>query len=78
MTPSIGVMSNIGAISSMMNRNQNRGNDDVVSAIDALSKRLGNTSGDTYNINGVTYDDGSNITDAVKTIVRAARIERRT
>ena len=78
MTPSIGVMSNIGAISSMMNRNQNRGNDDVVSAIDALSKRLGNTSGDTYNINGLTYDDGSNITDAVKTIIRAARIERRT
>ena len=78
MAPSIGVMSNIGAISSMMNRNQNRGNDDVVSAIDALSKRLGNTSGDTYNINGLTYDDGSNITDAVKTIIRAARIERRT
>ena len=30
-----------------------------------------------YNINGITYDDGSNIVNAVETLVRAARIERR-
>jgi hypothetical protein len=34
-------------------------------------------SGDTYNINGITYDDGSNISTAVRTLVRAARMERR-
>ena len=78
MNPSIGVMSNARAISSMMNKNQNGTNNDIISAIKDLNKSLGNTSGDTYNINGVTYDDGSNITDAVATLVRYARIERRT
>ena len=77
MTPSIKTLSNVGAISSMMNRSQNGANDDVISAIESLGKRIGNISGDTYQINGVTYDDGSNVTDAVRTIVRAARIERR-
>ncbi len=76
---SIGAIADVNAISSMMNqRNQNGVNSDVVSAINKLSKDLGNTRGDTYTINGVTYDDGSNISNAVKSIVRAARIERRT
>lgn len=79
MTPSVGVLSNVRSINSMMNnRNQNGVNDDVVSAIKDLEKTIGNASGDSYNINGVTYDDGSNITDAVKAIVRAAKVERRT
>lgn len=78
MNPSVGVMSNIGAISSMMNKNQNgANNDDVISAIRDLGRQLGNVSGDTYNVGGVTYDDGSNIADAVKTLVRAAKVERR-
>lgn len=68
----------IGAVSAMMSQHgQNGANSDVVSAIDKLRGDLGNSRGDTYQINGVTYDDGSNITEAVKTIVRAARIERR-
>ena len=61
----------------MMNSNQNGTNDDIVSAIKELSNKIDDVSGDTYNINGITYDDGSNITDAVKTLVRAARVERR-
>ena len=61
----------------MMNSRQNGNNGDVISAINELGKRIGNASGNTYQINGVTYDDGSNISDAVKTIVRAARVERR-
>ena len=78
MNSSVGVMANIGAIGSMMNqRNQNGVNDDVVSAINKLRKELGNVGGTTYNVNGITYDDGSNISDAVKSIVRAARVERR-
>ena len=77
MTPSVGVLSNIGSISSMMNSRQNGVNNDVVSAIENLGRRLGN-SGDTYNINGVTYDDGSNVSNAVQALIRAARIERRT
>lgn len=75
---SIGVTSNLNAISSDMNsRSQNGTNNDVVYAINKLRKDLGNVGGDTYNVNGVTYDDGSNITEAVKTIVRAAIVERR-
>ena len=78
MNSTVGVRTNVRAISSMMNgRSQNGANDDVVSAINKLRKDLGNTAGATYQINGVTYDDGSNIREAVETIVRAARIERR-
>lgn len=77
MTPSIGVMSTIGAISSAMNGRQNGMNDDVISAINDLGNKLGNSFGDTYQINGVTYDDGSNIVGAIEAIVREARIERR-
>lgn len=76
--PSVGVLANVGAISSMMNQNgQNGVNADVVSAINKLRKDLGNVGNTTYSINGVTYDDGSNVKGAVEQIVRAARIGRR-
>ena len=75
-THSIGLMNNLNAISYGM-RNRQNGNDDVISAIDKLGKSLGNSRGDTYSINGITYDDGSNIKEAVETLVRAAKVERR-
>ena len=78
MGSSIGVMSNIGAISSMMGSRQNGANDDVISAIKDLGRKIGNTSGDTYNVNGVTYDDGSNVRDTVKALINAVKVERRT
>ena len=75
---SIGVMTNVNAVSSMMRKhNQNGGNDDVVYAINKLRKDLGNISGPSYTVNGVTYDDGSNVSEAVKSLIRAARVERR-
>ena len=78
MNSRVGVMANVGTISSMMNsRSQNGVNDDVVLAINKLNKKMDNLGNTTYTINGVTYDDGSNITEAVRTIVRAAQIERR-
>ena len=78
LNPSVGVLANVGSISSMMNQRTHSGtNADVVSAIDKLNKKMDNFGNTSYHINGVTYDDGSNISDAVKTIVRAARIERR-
>ena len=77
-TPSVGVLANVGAISYGMNSRQNvASNDDVVSAISTLGRKLGNITGDTYNINGISYDDGTNVSDAIRTLVRAARIERR-
>lgn len=74
--PSVALASNLNAISYGM-RNRQNGNDDVISAIDKLGKSLGNSRGDTYSINGITYDDGSNIKEAVETLVRAAKVERR-
>ena len=76
--PSIGVMSDVRSIGSMMTwQSQNGTNDDVVSAIRDLSDKLSGSSGDSYSINGITYDDGTNVSNAVKTLVRAARVGRR-
>ena len=77
-TPSIGVLSNVNAISSMMNNRQNGTNDDVISAIHDLGKQISKSSGDTYSINGITYSGDSDVSDAIRTLVRAARIEGRT
>ena len=78
-TPSIGVLSNIGSINAMMSRRQNgSSNEDVISAIKDLGRSINDSSGDTYSINGITYSDGTEVSDAIKTLVRAARIERRT
>lgn len=75
---SVDVTSRVGSINSMMNRKiQNGKNGDVISAIDKLRKDLGSSTGNTYTINGITYDDGSNISNAVRELVRAARVERR-
>ena len=74
----VGIGANLNAISSSMNsRIQNGVNNDVVSAINKLRNELGNVGGDTYNINGVSVDDDTNIRDAVQTIIRAATRERR-
>lgn len=71
----------VGATSSIsygMARIQNGRNFDILSAIDRLSTVISEgQSGTTYNINGVTYDDGSALNEAVGTLVRAAKIERR-
>jgi hypothetical protein len=76
--PSIGVLANAGAIGMMMNgRNQNGGNSDIVTAIGKLRSDIANMPRNSYQINGITYDDGSNIHDALETIIQAARIERR-
>lgn len=75
---SVGVNANVGAISAMMsNRRQNGTNNDVVSAINDLRGELGRT-GNSYNINGIQYNEGSEVAEAIETLVRAARIERRT
>ena len=78
MGSTIGMSANVGIISSRMNqRNQNGINSEVVSAIDKLRKDLGNIGNTSYNVNGITYDDGSNVADAIKVLIRAAKIEGR-
>ena len=76
-SPSVGVRSSLNSINTMMNNRQNGGNRDVVSAIDGLKDVIGSASGNIYNVNGITYDDGSNIKEAVKSLVHAAKVERR-
>ena len=78
MGTTIGVSANVGAINSaMIGRGQNGDNEGIISAINKLRGDLGNIGGDTYVIDGVTYDDGTNVSDAVRTLVRAAKVERR-
>lgn len=74
--PSLGVVAKIGADVNANLQGQNNFNGDLFNAIDALGSVLAQPN-NTYNINGVTYDDGSNIADAVGTIIAAARVERR-
>ena len=67
-----------GSIAGSVGKIQNRyDNSDVISALNGLKESLNNNSGPSYTINGITYDDGSNVSAAVQTLVRAARIERR-
>lgn len=68
---------NVSSISSMMRHDNQVTNEDVVSAIKDLKKSIDNVSGDTYSVNGITYDDGSNISNAIKSITKAAIIKRR-
>jgi tape measure domain-containing protein len=74
----VGLLSRVGTISTAMSRtNQNGNSDDVVSAINKLNKELSGAKGDTYIIEGITYDEGSDVADAIKAITRYAKIERR-
>lgn len=75
---SMGVLANVGAISSTIGQNgQNGSSGEIVSAINKLRQDLGKVGGTSYHIGGITYDDGSNVAHAVRDIARAVKIERR-
>lgn len=77
-TQGIGVRANLNAINVAMNRKlQNGSNDDVISAINKLNDGLASSRGDTYNFGGITYGNGDEISNAVQTLVRAAKMGRR-
>lgn len=61
------------SLGGIQNRNTNG---ELISAIKDLQGNM-NNSGNTYQINGITYDDGSNVRDAIETLIRATNIERR-
>ena len=76
-TQTVGVRANLNAINMAMRTNRTNQNEDVVNAIDKLRKELNNVNtGDTYSINGV-YANDDDIIDAIKSIVRAVKVERR-
>lgn len=71
--PSMEVLTNVGAVSTMMNRrSQNGGADEIVSAIGKLEKALGNVGGTTNIINGLNYTDtDGQFNEALGIVVRA-------
>lgn len=76
-TPTVGLSANIRSFGSIR-QNGIYSNDDVVSAVNGLSARIDQLQpSNTYNVNGVTYDDGTNVASAVGDMIRAIRIERR-
>lgn len=73
----IGVLTNVGSISTAMKRmNQNGNNDDVVSAIDKLRKGLDNVGNTTYSIGDVMVAD-SEVENAIQVLVNAIIRDRR-
>lgn len=68
---------NANMLSASMNARQNR-TDPVLSAINNLANNLSNQPpANVYNLNGITYDDGSNIATAIGMLTRAAIVEGR-
>ena len=77
-TVPMSVLGRVNSISRSMNgRIQNGTFDDVVKAVDRLRSGLSEISRPSYNINGITYDDGTNIANAVGDLTRAIRLEGR-
>ena len=76
---SLSVMTDLRAISGTMNQSrQNGGNSDIIGELRKLRSVMENIpAGNTTNINGVTYDDGSAVGDAVGTLIRAIVMEGR-
>ena len=73
-----GLNPSINSIGSLMNqRIQNGKNSDIISEISKLRRDINNMERDSYTVNGLTYDDGSNVSEAVKALIRATRVERR-
>ena len=72
------VLGRVNSISrSMDSRIQNGSFNDVVGAIEKLRTNLSDLGGTTYNIDGITYDDGTTVANAVGDLIRATRIQRR-
>ncbi len=76
---SVGLLSTVGGINQMMNNRQNAtNNDDIVGAINKLRRGIEENPNNVYNVDGITYEDGSSMASAVSQLIAAARLERRT
>ena len=74
MTPQMSI--GVSSISASMNRPKVSPSEEMISELRLLRDNL-NQPSNVYNVNGITYDDGSNISDAVRGLIAAARVERR-
>ena len=75
----LGVSSSLSYINGAMSTRQTAAtNNDVISAINRLNATMKDNGSTTVtNINGITYDDGSNVANAIKTLVNAVTVEGR-
>lgn len=62
---------------SMNSKTASASSTDIVKAINDLNKRMDGIQQNVYNVNGITYDDGSNVASAVGQLVNAMQIKRR-
>lgn len=77
-TVPMSVLGRVNSISRSMNdRIQNGTFNDVVKAVDRLRNGLSEIGGPSYTINGITYDDGTNIANTIGDLTRQIRLERR-
>jgi hypothetical protein len=76
-TPSVGVLSRLSNISTSVSQNQNRGNDEVITAIKDLNKTMKASSNDKLSIGNINVNGGTDLEEAINTIIRYAKIERR-
>lgn len=72
-----GIVSSLNGLSADINASTSNSNDDIVDKLDELIDVTASADRSTYNINGVTYSANSELDDAVRIIVRAAKVERR-
>ena len=73
--PTVGTYDRARMVGNVRSRQNN--NSDIVSALKDLKQSVVNNAGNTYVIDGITYDDGSNVSSAVQELIRHTRIERR-
>lgn len=66
-----------GIMTSSIGMIQNDNSSGIISELKNLGKRFNELKSNTTIINGITYDNGSNINNAVESLVRATRLEGR-
>lgn len=77
-TRSLGIARNLRGVDTMVNTAvQNRSTTRLENAISKLSNDIQPSVNNNYTVNGVTYDDGSNISSAVRTLIDATNVQRR-
>lgn len=73
-----GVSANVGTINTLMSQRQtNSDNTDVVNAVNRLGRSIKENPSTINNFGGITYDDGSNISNAINDLIHAIKVEGR-
>lgn len=77
LNPTPAFAGNLSAINGYVNTHRMNQNFDIGQAMNSLRATMNQQPSNTYIVNGLTYDDGSNVAAAVSRLIRAAKVERR-